>query len=149
MAKDRVVDQDHRRQTRHPRMIKKEVVRRYHGTSSNKASKIVQGGFKPGPDGVVFFAEDAQTAEFFAVTTKTPPGSDVPRSFTVIEFTIPRNLAEDLGLLNRTLIGSYRDAPMIQPGVSPYEVILYEADIHAFNQALDDGLIIARRLRLR
>ena len=93
--------------------------------------------------------EDVQTAEYFAATTKVPPGADQPRSFTVIEFKIPRDLAQDMGLLKRAPIGQFRQAPFIQPGTSPYEVVLREQYIPTFNQALSEGSITVRRLRIR
>jgi RHS repeat-associated protein len=128
-------------------------VRVYHDTSANRARKIVgdaltetaQQGFKPGPDGAVFLAEDLETGRFFARTIKTIPGKTPATKFTVIEFTMDESLLD--ALTRRGIIGEYRDAPLIQVGHSPYERILIGPKIDKFNEALKAGLIRFRRLK--
>ncbi len=82
-----------------------DVVTLFHGTSSNRASKIIgnelcnAGGFRS----EAFLAEDFATAEHFAVASLRDylPGQTPPKSFTVLAFRVPRELADNLGLLNR------------------------------------------------
>ena len=106
----------------------------YHGTSSNKARKIVTKGFRPGSDGAVFFAEDMETARYFASTVKLAPDEDPPKSFTIIIFDIPDEIIQNL--FRKGIIGEFRDAPPIQISAtsSPYEYILHDLNvIESFN----------------
>ena|GEM_PF-1727648 len=126
----------------------------YHGTSSNRASKIVGNqfyeiqGFKQVP---TYLAEDYQTAYYFA---REHIGKvDVPhiaKSITVIEFKIPEEIAESLniGAESRRVIGQYAELrfPDI-PGSTGYERVL--TDIQKFNEALKEGTIHVRRKRTR
>jgi len=129
----------------------------YHGTSSNRASKIVGNqfyetqGFKKQP---VFFAEDYPTAEYFAyekMAARDVP--NIPKSATVIEFKLSESLANDVGLgaNNRRIIGqdNYLPFPDI-PGGSGYErITLNSSDLEKFNNALKSGNIQVRRLKVR
>lgn len=122
----------------------------YHGTSSNRASKICTNGFRIGIDNAIFFAEEAKSAEYFALTTKIPRGQMLPQSFTTIIFDIPTELAMELGLFKRYLIGEYRQAPSIQPGESPYERILIGQErIQIFNDNLKNHRIYTYRWQLK
>jgi hypothetical protein len=106
----------------------------YHGTSSNRAHKIINKGFRPGSDGAVFFAEDRLTAQYFALTVKTAPDETPPQNFTILIFDIPDSIVQKL--FARGLTGQFRDAPLIQisPVSSPYEYVLNGSDaIREFN----------------
>lgn len=122
----------------------------YHGTSSNKAHKIVSKGFRPGSDGAVFFAEDMETARLFALSVKLAPNEDPPQNFTVIIFDIPDEIAHKLFI--KGLIGQFRDAPPIQITAtsSPYEYIL--CDLHMIEEfnylLLNTKKIISKRWRV-
>jgi RHS repeat-associated protein len=128
-----------------------DAVRLFHGTTGSRASRIVGNefyptrGFRPGGDGAVFFAEDASTAFHFGREAAAGTGA---RSVTAIEFTMPRSLAQDLGLLNRNVLGEFRGAcPLDIPGGTGFERIMTGGNIDAFNQALRNGTISTRRLR--
>ncbi|MFP4441259.1 MAG: hypothetical protein ACLFVO_28840, partial [Chloroflexaceae bacterium] len=135
----------------------------YHGTSSNRAAKIVGSayysprGFRRGIDDAVYFTGgnppfDLQSAESWAVGAIN--SSSQARSFTVIRFDIPGNLARDLGLideagtLKRIPVGQYRDASF-QDLPDPYEIVLTGDHIDSFNQALLEGHVIFQRYRLQ
>jgi hypothetical protein len=135
----------------------------YHGTSSNRAAKIVGSdyysprGFRHGIDDAVYFTGgnppfDFQSAANWAVGAANS-GSQA-RSFTVIRFNVPDTLARDLelidagGALKRIPVGQYRDAPF-QDLPDPYEIVLIGDHIVSFNQALLEGQIIFQRYRLQ
>ena len=118
-------------------------IRILHGTSSNKASKIVQGGFKPGSD--VYFAEDVSTAASFAYQKRSEPIA--AGSHSVIEFRVPVPLAQKFGLLERLPIGQNEALRWVDVG-SGYERILREHNIADFNSALTRKFIQQRRLKL-
>ena len=122
-----------------------DAIRLFHGTSSSRASGIVANGFRPGADGAVFFAKESNTAFHFARASAAVTGA---RSVTAIEFTMPRSLAQDFGLLDRQLIGEFRGLPWVDvPGGTGFERIMTGNKIDAFNQALQNRSIAVRRLR--
>ncbi|MBI4852005.1 MAG: RHS repeat-associated core domain-containing protein, partial [Acidobacteria bacterium] len=128
-----------------------EVEILYHGTTSNQAAKIVgndtypRKGFRPGYDGKVFFSEDFATAKEFARI-----GGGIfngAKSFTVIEFTIPKQLSINLGLNIRYYLGFARGLRPISVGTG-YERILESEFVPAFNAAFQSNIITARRIKL-
>ncbi len=117
-------------------------MRLYHGTSSSRAKKILEKGFRPErADDAVFFAEDKATAELFAVTTKPVKGKMPPHSFTLMIFDIPDELANEL--FERGAIGEFRGVRRIcLPNSSGYEQILNGREaIDKFNAALKGNII--------
>lgn len=116
----------------------------YHGTTSNRASKIVKQGFRPrGNHRDVFFAEDLETAKYFALDKAGDTGA---RQITVIRMEIPRALAEELGLTQRHLMGARTG--LIVPDVpgSRMERILESFRIPQFNELLKSREIEVTRL---
>ena len=62
---------------------------------------------------------------------------------------MPQSLAENLGLASRQVLGEFRGAPPIDiPGGSGFERILGGGNINAFNQAVRDGQIFAKPIRI-
>ncbi len=51
-------------------------------------------------------------------------------------------------ITKRDLIGEYRGVPFTQPGDSPNELILKGGNIDLFNEALKEGRITAKRLKV-
>jgi len=122
-----------------------EAIRLFHGTSANIGSKIVAKGFRSGSDGAVYFAEEFNTATHFAREAAARTGA---RSINTLEFKIPRDLAQKLGLMEREVLGAARGAkPIDIPGGSGFERILSGSSVEAFNEALANGTIVVRRLR--
>jgi RHS repeat-associated protein len=124
----------------------------YHGTTSNRASKIVGSqyqkarGFRP-TGGSVFFAEDMATARHYADVARTSTGAS---SATIMELKIPRSLAEETGLMNRSVIGADLGLPFEDiPGGTGFERVLPKDQLQIFNQALLGGTVETRRLRVR
>ncbi|HUB68501.1 MAG TPA: RHS repeat-associated core domain-containing protein [Candidatus Methylacidiphilales bacterium] len=116
----------------------------YHGTTSNAASKILSGGFRPGADGAVFFGEDFSTAQHFGLEAIAENGAS---SGKVLSFQVPADLADQLGLTSRNVLGEFRGAPTIDiPNGSGFERILQGNNIDAFNQALRSGQITTRTI---
>ena len=130
----------------------------YHGTSSSRAKRIVEQGFRKG---IIFFAEESYTAEYFAFESLGKYKTDkkkrnrysrqtLPKSLTIIEFRIPKNIAVQLKIdrANRRRIGEAMDlgVPPVDRG-SGHERILY--NVNAFNNALRLGYISTRRLRIK
>lgn len=115
-------------------------------SSCRVASKIGTDGFRKGADGAVYFGEEMATSSHFALEAAARTGA---RSSTVIEFTIPKSLAGELGLLERSTLGGFRGAPPIDiPFASGYERLLTGRNINLFNEAMEAGQITTRRLRL-
>ncbi len=54
----------------------RKMVTIYHGTTASAAARIVANGFKPGYDGLVYFAEDMATADFFAKDAYIKPSRE-------------------------------------------------------------------------
>jgi RHS repeat-associated protein len=118
----------------------------YHGTSSNRASKIVRLGFR-GPD--VFFAEDIATARVFGHEAAGRTGA---RSVTVIRFEIPISIATAAGIgpLSRERIGfDYGlGTPDIFGGTGFERVMRSMGQVLIFNGALIKKDIKATRLKM-
>jgi hypothetical protein len=119
-----------------------DLVRLYHGTTSNAGSKIVGGGFRQSD---TFFAEEMATSRYFAGEAAARTGA---RSTTSIEFTMPRSVAEDLGLMQRRIIGADRNLPTpdIDFGTG-FERILPSGNVGGFNSLMEQGIITTRRRR--
>ncbi len=143
------------------------MIKLFHGTTSKRASKIVgndshaQEGFRLGTQDVVFFAEDGPTAEFFAGQRTSDEsalqhdagnGHMAPKNLTVIEFTVPLELANALGLSHteRRLLGEFSGMPFPDLANSTgYERMLVSNEkISEFNAKLASGEISARRRRI-
>jgi RHS repeat-associated protein len=116
----------------------------YHGTSSNRASKIVVNGFRAAP---VFFGEDFATAVHFGSENNLLRTSNI----SVIEFTIPGGLADSLGIgsAHGLPIGDFLGLPFVDiAGSNGLERVLGTSlQVHAFNKTLQSGAIKTRRLR--
>jgi hypothetical protein len=136
---------------------KDEFVTLYHGTTSNRASKIVGNlfyetqGFKKTP---TFLAEDFNTAEYFGITKLADSTSpNQAKSVSVIEFKIPKQLATELGIgsENRRIIGALEDlfTPDIAGGTGYERVLNSVTNLQVFNQALKTKTISVRRMRVR
>ena len=130
-----------------------EYVKLYHGTSSNKASRIVGSAYhtQSGLRGSTDLAEEFETARHFALESLIHygPGQTAPRSLSVIEFSIPRQLADKLGIGSgsRRLLGE--DLGLLATdiaGGSGFERKLFNAA--GFNEALKSGEIQFRRMRV-
>ncbi len=66
-----------------------------------------------------------------------------------MEFRIPKQLANELGLLKRKPIGSTEGLPFVDIfGGSGFERILSGQNIQKFNEALKQGRISVRRKKL-
>ena len=119
-----------------------EMVTLYHGATSNAGSKIVEGGFRQAD---TFFAEEMATSRYFAGEAAARTGA---RSTTSIEFTMPRSVAEDLGLMQRRLIGADRNLPTpdIDFGTG-FERILPSGNVSNFNSLMEQSIIFTRRKR--
>ncbi|WP_265593677.1 RHS repeat-associated core domain-containing protein [Verrucomicrobium sp. BvORR034] len=119
-----------------------DLVVLYHGTTSNMASKITTRGFRTAD---TFFAEETATSRYFASEAAARTGA---RSLTSIQFTMPRTVAQDLGLLERRIIGADRNLPTpdIDFGTG-VERILSSGRVAEFNAMLENGVIVFRRLR--
>jgi RHS repeat-associated protein len=124
-----------------------EMVTLYHGTTRSAASKILNNGFRGGPDNTVFFAEDFPTAKFFG---QMKMAENSASSGQVLSFSMPKSLARDLGLTSRELQGEFRGFPPTDiAGGSGFERILKGNSIDQFNQALGNGQIVVRRYVLQ
>jgi hypothetical protein len=113
-----------------------ETVRAFHGTTSASARKILKTGFRPGPDGTVFLAEDFATARFFGVQAALEDGAG---SAVVLKFELPRGTGVKF---ERTPIGEARGAltPDI-PYSSGHELLLSGDKIVEFNRLVLSGQI--------
>jgi hypothetical protein len=124
-----------------------EFVTLFHGSSSNRASKIVKRGFR---ENATFFAEDLSTAAHFA---KYDAGAlrqvgMAPKSFTVIEFKMRRSVYESL-MMNRGPIGEDLGLAFTDiAGGTGFERILSASGVRSFNELMKSGAIATRRLRL-
>ena len=128
----------------------------YHGTSSNRAGKIVGSqffepqGFKKFP---TFFAEDYATSRYFAFEQMAKyniPAETPPKSLTIIKFEIPKDIASHLGIdrASRRRIGEELDLPLPPiEGGSGNERILYDVD--TFNNVLKSGQINTTRFKIK
>jgi hypothetical protein len=122
---------------------KGSAVQLYHGTSSARASRILTRGLRPGYDDAVFFAEEFETAAHFA-------REGAQGRTTVMRFTIERNLADELGLMDRALLGEARGLRWVDiQGGTGFERILMGDNIRLFNEALENGAITVQRLQVR
>lgn len=129
----------------------------YHGTSSKRGSKICgneihsREGFRASNE-CVFFAEDVETAKFFAVekagdaaatAVNTGNGQMLPRNVCVIEFKLPPELATALLLADdgRTVLGEATGMafPDIEGGTGFERCLVGVEKIAAFNQAFQEG----------
>ena len=119
-----------------------DLVRLYHGATSNATSKIISAGFRQAD---TFFAEEMATSRYFAGEAAARTGA---RSTTSIEFTMPRSVAEDFGLMQRRLIGADRNLPTpdIDFGTG-FERILPSGNVDSFNSLMESGIITTRRLQ--
>lgn len=125
----------------------------YHGTSSSRASKIVGNISKPaeGFRGTTYFAEDFPTAEYFAFESlaKYTSYQQIPKSMSVIEFRIPKQLIRNTDLFRRSPIGAAEGMPFTDiSGGTGFERILSGEGLKKFNDALGQGIISVRRRRL-
>ena len=93
---------------------------------------------------MTYFAEDFSTAEYFAFESiaKYMPDQQTPKSLTVIEFKIPKQLAGDMGLFKRNPIGAMEGMPFVDiAGGTGFERILSGEGLKKFNDALRQGII--------
>jgi len=128
----------------------------FHGTTSNRASKIVGNqfyetqGFKKAP---VFLAEDYNTARYFAFEKLAALVPNQPKSLTVVEFKIPTQLANDLGIGqdSRSVIGVFEELrfPDIPGGTGHERILRNLTDVQRFNDVLKAGQIKVRRQRVK
>lgn len=138
----------------------------YHGTSSKRGSKICgnnlhsREGFRVTGYDCVFFAEDIETAKFFAiekagdaVATALNNGNPamLPKNICVIEFHLTPEIAAALGLADqhRKVLGEHTGMafPDIHGGTGFERILEGINNINAFNQAFVGGNIEHRRLR--
>jgi hypothetical protein len=130
-----------------------DLVTVFHGTTSNRASKITGSafydarGFRPGVDSAVYFAEDFATAHHFALEAAASTGA---KRATVLKLTMPRSVAGQSGLLYRRPLGQYRGAPQIDiPGGTGHERVLSgRGSIDLFNASMEQGVVGVQRLRI-
>lgn len=138
----------------------------FHGTSSKRGSKICgndrykREGFRVSDCNSFFFAEDIETAKFFAIEKAGDAAAMalnngnpemVPKNICVIEFLISPEIAGELGLAvqHRKVLGEHTGMafPDIHGGTG-FERVLEGIDkVSAFNQAFSEGKIQHRRLR--
>jgi hypothetical protein len=142
------------------------MIRIYHGTTSKKASKIVgneihkREGFRAGPDGRVYFAEDVATARFFAtgraaeadvVAAQFENPNGKPKFITVVELEIEDELASEFGLghEDRLPLGEAtgQHFPDVAGGSGFERMISHEEDLQNLNAAMASGKISVRRLK--
>jgi hypothetical protein len=69
---------------------------------------------------------------------------------SVFALALPQSLAQDLGLTSRRVLGEFRGAaPIDIPGGSGFERILSGGNIDVFNQAVRNGQISVKPLKVR
>jgi hypothetical protein len=108
-------------------------------TTTSAARNILKTGFRPGFDNAVFFGEDFATAEHFGLEAATESRG---ASEAILRYTVPKSLAQDLGLTEQRVLGEFRGAPPIDiPNSSGFERILIGDNIQQFNQAVRSGQI--------
>ena len=99
------------------------------------------------------FAEEVSTARHFAFEKSSQTIPHQPSALTVIEFQVPRSLANDVGIAfpDRLPLGEHFNLPFVDiAGGSGFERILTSPSAVArFNEALKSGVIKPRRLRIR
>jgi hypothetical protein len=105
----------------------------YHGTTRSAASRIAAGGFRPGKDGAVFFAESQRVADVFASMAVEARGA---RSGSVLILRVPTSMLQNM---SRGPIGYYRGARW--GAELGFERILSGDGVSAFNAAMGDGTI--------
>lgn len=120
----------------------------YHGTSARRAYNIVEnGGFEVPFDRTVFFSDNSASALFWArtIASRRPPGETPPTRFGVIEFNIPDDLANVLGLKIPYPVGTCRGVGgrFAEAGGTEHCLIGSEA-IGVFNTALRAKIIRAK-----
>jgi hypothetical protein len=129
-----------------PPAAAEETVWLYHGTTTGAGRSILNGGLRVGEDNVVFFADDFATAKFFGEYRIAETGESAGM---VLRYNVPKSLAEDLGLTVRLELGEMRGAsPVDIPGGSGFERILSGGNIDVFNQAVRDGQITVKPIRI-
>jgi hypothetical protein len=114
----------------------------FHGTTSNRASKIVQRGFRS-QQGITFFSRSYDVAEHFALDAASSTGA---RSSTVLILRVPRALASQL---TEHELGALTGAKPIDIAGGDARELLLQGDAHAaFNRALLSGEIRHTRWRV-
>jgi RHS repeat-associated protein len=122
----------------------------FHGTTRSAAWRIMAEGFRSGPDGAVFLAEDLATAEDFGDVAVR---NRLAASGTVLKLEVPKSLAADLnqtGDLFRSRVGAFRGITrqFEIPGGSGFEHVLLEDGLDRFNAGMKSGAIRVTPLRL-
>jgi hypothetical protein len=138
----------------------------FHGTSSKRGSKICgndvnpREGFRTSTYDCVFFAEDVETAKYFAIEkagdaaatalNNGNPGM-LPKNICVIEFKLSVELASELGLSDqrRRVLGEHTGMafPDVHGGTGFERILEGIEKISAFNTAFAKGEVQHRRLR--
>lgn len=118
----------------------------FHGTSSNKASKIVgnqfyeTAGFR---QQITFLADDATVAKQFMIENNPLVNK------TLIEFKIPKSFYDEMvkrGHIKIDVIGNELGLPAVDIG-NGLEIIIYPDGIPYFNEALKNGMIKTKRFK--
>jgi len=121
----------------------RKMVTIYHGTTASAAARIVANGFKPGYDGLVYFAEDMATADFFAKDAYIKRGA-TGRTVTILKLRMPASMLPEF---KSGPVGAARNAIMVDVG-SGYELMLGKNQLDWFNDAIKNGVIGVARHRV-